>query len=110
MDRRANLTTYAILLVVAGCAARRDEINNAGHSMGAILMSDVRSAKYYEKQLPEYLGMSARRMDVLPDSGFTHVTLSGVASASERQRISSLIDEANRGRDPRLDPIRCDFK
>jgi len=103
------LTMSVALGVSCGCQGYRDTVRGMGHSMGAIEPRDIQQADAYRQALPGHLGLSADQVVVEPGSGETNVTISGVGSDSEQQRISSALESLN-AQNPQLNPLKWSFK
>ena len=110
MNVTTKLLTCALAsLVLVGCESYRNSVRNVGTSMGAIQIRDIRQADAYRKALPGHLGLPSQQVRVEPGSGVTHVTISGVAAETERQRIATELATLN-SKNPQLSPLKWRFQ
>jgi hypothetical protein len=103
------LTCALAYLILVGCDNYRDSVRSVSSSMGAIQIGDIHQAQAYRKALPGQLGLPPQQVRVEPGSGVTHVTISGVAGDTERQRIAVELAALNT-KNPQLNPLKWTFQ
>jgi hypothetical protein len=94
--------------MMIGCEGYRNTIRGMNHSLGAIDPRDLQQADAYQQALPQYLKLPPNQVKVEPGSGITNVTIKGVKSDSERNRISAALQDLNT-KNPQLNPLKWDF-
>ncbi len=110
MNTTPKFLTFAFAsLVLVGCESYRDTVRGVGSGMGAIQTRDIQQADAYRKALPGHLGLAPQQIRVEPGSGVTHVTISGVAAETERQRIATDLETLN-SKNPQLSPLKWRFQ
>jgi len=96
-------------LTFVGCESYRDTVRGLGHTFGAITTKDAYDADSYRKVLPGHLGLPPQQVRVEAGAGVTHVTILGVKSESERQRIASELSTLN-AKNPKMNPLKWTFE
>ncbi|KAF0178880.1 MAG: hypothetical protein FD161_1639 [Limisphaerales bacterium] len=110
MNAATKLLAVALAsFVLVGCESYRDTVRGIGSGVGAIQTRDIQQADAYRKALPGHLGLPSQQVRVEPGSGVTHVTVSGVASETERQRIATDLATLN-SKNPQLSPLKWRFQ
>ena len=108
-----KLTTKTLLcalgILLAGCKSYRESVRDVSHGVGAITIRDIHEADTYRKVLPDHLGISAEQVRVEPGSGVTHVTILGITSDTERQRIAGELATLS-SKNPQLNPLKWTFQ
>jgi hypothetical protein len=74
-----------------------------------VTKQDIKQADNYRMGLAAHLGLAPEQISVAAGSGVTHVTISGVQLASERERIAADLTTLNKN-NPKLDPLNWTFK
>lgn len=108
MKKTILLMCVVTSLALVGCEGYRDAVRDMGSSMGAIQIRDIQQADAYRKALPEHLGLTPKQVLVEAGSGVTYVTIRGVASDAERQRIATELATLN-SKNPQLNPLKWNF-
>jgi len=74
-----------------------------------VAKKDIKDADNYRMGLAAHLGLAQEQVSVTAGSGVTHVTISGVQLASERERIAEDLKTLNKN-NPKFDPLSWTFK
>jgi hypothetical protein len=102
------LSIASVIFIGIGCASYNETMRNTGHSLGAIQTRDIQQANAYRKMLASHLGLSDGQVRVSPGSGVTNVSVSGITTPGERERITAAIASLN-SQNPQLNPLRLSF-
>ncbi len=108
-------TTIRLLIIVTaslifvGCESHREAAPCIGSGYEAIQTRDIMQANIYRAALPELLKLSPDQVRVDAGSGVADVTITGVHSNAERQKIQTAIDSLN-AQNPKCDPVRVRFE
>lgn len=91
---KAKYAAVALVLgvVLAGCSAYRDSVREFGRSMGTIGSRDIKEAQYIQGNLPAYLGLDQKYVQVEPGSDDTKVSVSLPCSPEEQKAILSKVE------------------
>ena len=82
-------------VALVGCESYRETVRGLGSSLGAIQIRDIRQADVYRQTLPGYLKLAPEQVRVEPSSGVSDVTITGVSTDAERQRITAAVADLN---------------
>jgi len=74
-----------------------------------VTKKDIQQADNYRMGLAAHLGLAPEQINVTAGSGVTHVTISGVQLASERERIAADLTTLNKN-NPKLYPLSWSFR
>jgi len=96
------------ILIFAGCESYRETARGFVRATGGITIRDIHQAQAYRKVLPEHLRLSTKQISVAPGSGVTHVTIYGVKSELERERLAKELTTLNL-KNPQLNPLKWTF-
>lgn len=108
-------TSFGFLLVVSafsllcGCESYRDTVRGVGSSLGAIQIRDIQQANVYRQTLPGYLKLAPEQVHVEAGSGISDVTVTGVSSDIEKQRLTAAVTDLN-AQNHISDKIRLKFE
>lgn len=75
----------------------------------AVSSKDIKQANNYQMGLASHLGIAPEQVTVTPGAGVAHVTITGIQSASDRERIAADLATLNKN-NPKLDPLRWSFR
>jgi hypothetical protein len=102
------LSIASVIFILVGCAGYNETMRNMGHSLGTIGTRDIQQANGYRKVLASHLGLADGQVRVSPGSGVTNVSVSGITTPGERERITAAIANLN-SQNPQLNPLRLSF-
>jgi len=103
------LVTVTASLIFVGCESHRETVPCIASGPGAIQTRDIMVANIYRAALPEYLKLSPDQVRVDAGSGVADITITGVHSNAERQRIQTVVESLN-VQNPKCDPARVRFE
>jgi len=75
----------------------------------AVSTKDIKEANNYQMGLAAHLGIAPEQVTVTPGPGVAHVVITGVESATDRERIAADLTTLNKN-NPKLDPMRWTFR
>jgi len=84
-------------------------VRGIGSSLGAIQIRDIKQADVYRQTLPGYLKLAPEQVHVEAGSGVSDVTITGVSSDDERQKITATVADLN-AQNQISDKIRLRFE
>ena len=103
------LVIVSASLLFCGCESYRDTVRGIGSSLGAIQIRDIKQADVYRQTLPGYLKLAPEQVHVEAGSGVSDVTITGVSSDDERQKITATVADLN-AQNQISDKIRLRFE
>ena len=89
-----HLLLATFLVFSAGCATQT---------------RDVDQARSYRLGLASHLGIAQEQIRVDPSRGVTHVTIFGIQSDADRERIAADLTTLNKN-NPRMNPLKWTFQ